>query len=54
MKIQNLLAASALLLGRDTAIITNLWVMKYIWDTDEQVEILAGIVDAVIEKDPDP
>jgi MoxR-like ATPase len=54
VKIQNLLAASALLSGRTTAITSDLWVLKYIWDTEEQVEILAGIVDAVIEKDPAP
>jgi MoxR-like ATPase len=51
VKIQNLLAASALLAGRTVATVSDLWVMKYIWDTEEQVETLAGIVDAVIEKD---
>ncbi|TAE31602.1 MAG: ATPase [Cytophagales bacterium] len=54
VKIQNLLAASAILSGRTVAVTSDLWVLKYIWDTEEQVEVLAGIVDAVIEKDPDP
>lgn len=54
VKIQNLLAASALICNRDEAIVSDLWVLKHIWDTEEQIEILAGIVDAVIEKDPSP
>jgi MoxR-like ATPase len=51
VKIQNLLAASALVCGRTEAIASDLWVMKYIWDTEEQIEILAGIIDTLIEKD---
>lgn len=51
VKIQNLLAASAVICGRTTAIISDLWVMKYIWDTEEQIEILAGIIDSIIEKE---
>lgn len=51
VKVQNLIAASALMCGRSEAILSDLWVLKYIWDTEEQIEILAGIVDTVIEKD---
>lgn len=51
VKVQNLIAASALMCGREEAILSDLWVLKYIWDTEEQVEILAGIVNTVIEKD---
>ncbi len=51
VKIQNLLAASALICGRKEAIISDFWVLKYIWDTEEQIEILAGIIDNIIEKD---
>jgi MoxR-like ATPase len=51
VKIQNLLAASALMCGRSAAILSDLWVLKYIWDTEEQIEILAGIIDTIIEKD---
>lgn len=53
VKIQNLLAASALICGRTEAILSDLWVLKYIWDTEEQIEILAGIVDTIIEKEED-
>jgi MoxR-like ATPase len=51
VKIQNLLAASALICNRTEAILSDLWVLKYVWDTEEQIEILAGIIDSVIEKD---
>ncbi len=51
VKIQNLIAASALISGRTEALLSDLWVMKYIWDTEEQIEILAGLIDNVIEKD---
>jgi MoxR-like ATPase len=51
VKIQNLLAASALICNRKEAILSDLWVLKYIWDTEEQIEILAGIIDTIIEKD---
>lgn len=51
VKIQNLLAASALMCQRTEAIKSDLWVLKYIWDTEEQIEILSGIIDSIIEKD---
>ncbi|GAB1447784.1 hypothetical protein MASR2M44_07830 [Bacteroidota bacterium] len=51
VKIQNLLAASALISGRTHAIPSDCWVMKYIWDTEEQVELLRGMIDPVIESD---
>ncbi len=51
VKLQNLIAASALICGRTAAELSDLWVMKYIWDTDEQVEILASMIDNVIKND---
>jgi MoxR-like ATPase len=54
VKIQNLIAASAFMCNRTEAILSDFWVMKYIWDTEEQVEILAGIIDNIIEKDRHP
>jgi MoxR-like ATPase len=51
VKVQNLIAASAVMCGRDAAVLSDLWVLKYIWDTEEQIEILAGIINTVIEKD---
>ena len=54
VKMQNLIAASAYLMGRDQAILTDLWVLKYIWDTEDQIEILAGMVNQVLDKEDDP
>ena len=54
VKLQNLIAASALMCGRDAAILSDLWVLKYIWDTEEQIEILQGIINHIIEKDDSP
>lgn len=53
VKIQNIIAASALMCNRNEAMVSDLWVMKYIWDTEEQIEILAGIIDQIIEKEVD-
>ncbi|WP_144283590.1 AAA family ATPase [Chryseobacterium echinoideorum] len=54
VKLQNLIAASALICGRNEAIISDLWVLKHIWDTEEQIEILEGIINRTIEKDDHP
>lgn len=51
VKLQNLIAASATICGRDEAIPADLWVLKYIWDTEDQIEILEGVVNNVTAKD---
>lgn len=51
VKMQNIIAASALLCGRNEAVLSDLWVLKHIWDTEEQIEILEGIINHIIEKD---
>ncbi|MET0393039.1 MAG: AAA family ATPase [Chitinophagaceae bacterium] len=53
VKLQRLIAASALLCKRTRAIASDMWVMRYIWDTEEQQEIIAGIVNSVVEADLD-
>ena len=53
VKLQRPIAASALLCGRDYAIQSDLWIMRYIWDTREQQELLAEIVNDVIKKRDD-
>lgn len=50
VKVQNLIASSAIMCNRNVADLSDLWVMKYIWDTEEQIEMIAGIVDTVIDK----
>jgi MoxR-like ATPase len=51
VKLQRIIAASALLCKREKAIPSDMWVMRYIWDTNEQIEIIAGIINAVVEAD---
>ena len=51
VKLQRLIAASALLCKRMKAIPSDMWVMRYIWDTEEQQEVIAGIVNTVVEAD---
>ena len=53
VKIQRLLAASALLCSRLSVNTTDLWVLRYIWDTEEQQVIVASIVDDAIAKATD-
>jgi MoxR-like ATPase len=53
VKLQRLIAASALLSKRTAAIASDMWVLRYIWDTDEQEEVIAAIVKNVIEVDAD-
>jgi MoxR-like ATPase len=48
VKLQRLVAASAIVCGRLQAEISDLWVLRHVWDTEEQQQLLAGIVqDAV-------
>lgn len=55
VKLQRLAAASALLCGRHQAITSDLWVFRHVWDTVEQQEVLAAIVDDVLKSaDPTP
>lgn len=56
VKVLKLIAASALLCGRLTANPSDLWVLRYVWDRDEQIESLAALVNGVLErhaKEPD-
>lgn len=50
VKLQRLIAASALLCGRLEANATDLWVLRYIWDTEEQIEVLKTIVQDAVNK----
>jgi MoxR-like ATPase len=54
VKLQRLIAASALLCKRTKAIASDMWVLRYIWDNEEQQEVIAGIVDSVVEADKEP
>jgi MoxR-like ATPase len=51
VKLQRVIAASALLCGRHAARLSDLWVLRHIWDTEEQQEVLATLVDQTINKE---
>ncbi|NML37657.1 AAA domain-containing protein [Chitinophaga sp. G-6-1-13] len=52
VKLQRLIAASALISKRTTAQRSDMWVLRYIWDTEEQQPIIAAIVDEMINSEP--
>lgn len=51
VKLQRMIAASALICKRPEAIVSDLWLLRHIWDTEEQREMISNIVDAIILKD---
>jgi MoxR-like ATPase len=53
VKVLKLLAASALLCGRTAAAPSDLWVLRYVWDREEQIEPLAALVNGVLERHAD-
>lgn len=50
VRLQRVIAASAIVCGRSTAIVSDVWILRHIWDTPAQIEMLAGHVQAVIDK----
>ena len=51
VKLQRLIAASALLCARMEARLSDLWVLKHIWDTEEQREVLHALVGAALGRE---
>ncbi len=52
VKLQRVIAASALLSGRLEARLSDLWIVRHIWDTEEQREVLASLVSQAIAASP--
>ncbi len=50
VKVLKLVAASALLCGREEARPVDLWVLRYVWDREEQIEPLAALVNGLLEQ----
>ncbi|WP_411844687.1 AAA family ATPase [Roseibacillus persicicus] len=48
VRLQRVIASSALLCGRQEARDSDLWVLKHIWDRAEQSEVLAAIVNSAL------
>ncbi len=53
VKLQRLLAASALLCSRLEVMTSDLWILRYIWDRQEQQEVLNSLVQDAIAEMPD-
>lgn len=51
VKMQRLVAASSVLCGRLEAAVSDLWVFRYIWERDEDEEVLAAIVQETVDTD---
>lgn len=51
VKLQRVIAASALMSGRMAARVSDLWVLRYIWDREEQRELLAAMVQETLAKE---
>src|SRR4051812_16427174 len=52
VKVLKLIAASAVLSGRLAANGSDLWVLRYVWDREEQVAPLASLVEALLRQQP--
>jgi MoxR-like ATPase len=52
IKVLKLLAASALLCGRAAAAPSDLWVLRYVWDREEQIDPVAALINGVLEQHP--
>ena len=52
VKVLKLLAASAVLCGRTAVEASDLWVLRYVWDREEQIAPLRALVQGVLEQHP--
>jgi MoxR-like ATPase len=50
VKVLKLIAASALLCGRQAANPSDLWVLRYVWDREEQIDGLTALVGGLLER----
>jgi MoxR-like ATPase len=50
VRLQRVIAASAVMCGRNTAIVNDLWVARYIWDSLAQVEMLVAHVNTIVKE----
>jgi MoxR-like ATPase len=52
VKVLKLVAASAVLSGRSAANGSDLWVLRYVWDREEQVASLTSLVEGLLRQQP--
>lgn len=48
VRLQRVIAASALLCGRLEGRISDLWILRHVWDREEQIEVIESIVTAAL------
>lgn len=48
VRLQRVIAASALLCGRLNGRVSDLWVLRHVWDREEQIEVIESIVAATL------
>lgn len=53
VRLQRVIAASALLCGRVAGRISDLWVLRHVWDREEQIEVIESIVASALAKSQD-
>ena len=49
VKLLKVVAASAVLCGRSAANVSDLWVLRYVWDREEQIDPLTALINGVLE-----
>jgi MoxR-like ATPase len=54
VKVLRLIAASALLCARKEASLADLWVLRYVWDRQEQIDSLAALINGVLKRSEEP
>jgi len=52
VKVLKLVAASAILTGRSVAAGSDLWVMRYLWDREEQIGPLTALIQGILRQQP--
>jgi MoxR-like ATPase len=52
VKVLKLVAASALLCNRRAATPADMWVLRYVWDREEQIGPLAALIDGILVQHP--
>jgi MoxR-like ATPase len=50
VRLQRVIAASAIISGRQTTEVSDLWILRYIWDNPAQMEMLNAHVDSTIKE----
>ena len=50
VRLQRVIASSAVLSGRLVARASDLWILKHIWDREEQIDIVTSIITSTLER----